>query len=146
MYAAQAAEVEVDTDTGRVAVLRFSAAHDVGRMINQMTCEQQIEGALVMGMGTALFEELLLENGRVVNPNFVDYKLTTSMDAPKEIKTFFVESLHPEGPYGAKGLGEPGLAATAPAIGNAIYNAIGIRIKDLPITPDKVLKAIKEKR
>jgi carbon-monoxide dehydrogenase large subunit len=146
MYAAQAAEVEVDTETGRVAVLRFSAAHDVGRVINQMTCEQQIEGALVMGMGTAMFEELLLEDGRVVNPNFVDYKLPNSMDAPQEIKTFFVESLHPEGPYGAKGLGEPGLAATAAAIGNAIYNALGIRIKDLPITPDKVLKAIKEKR
>jgi len=145
MYAAQAAEVEVDTETGRVTVVKFAAAHDVGRAINTMTCEQQIEGALVMGMGTTLFEELLLENGRVTNPNFVDYKIPTSMDVPGEIKTFFVETFHPEGPYGAKGLGEPGLAATAPAIGNAIYNAVGIRIKDLPITPDKVLKALKER-
>ncbi len=146
MYGAQAAEVEVDTETGKVKVLKFAAAHDAGRVINQMTCEQQIEGALVMGMGTALFEEMLLEKGCVVNTNFVDYKIPRATDPPREIMTSFVETVHPQGPFGAKGLGEPGLAATAPAIGNALYRAVGIRIKDLPILPIKVWRALKEKR
>jgi carbon-monoxide dehydrogenase large subunit len=144
MYAAHVAEVEVDRETGKVKVLRMTAAHDLGRAINPLACEQQIEGALGMGVGMALMEELKLENGRPLNPNFVDYKLPTSMDMP-EMEPIIVETYHERGPYGAKGLGEPALSATAPAIANAIYDAVGVRIKNLPITPDKVLKALREK-
>ncbi len=144
MFAAHGAEVEVDRETGKVRVSRMVAAHDVGRAINPLACEQQIEGALGIGVSVALMEELKLVNGRPINPNFVDYKMATSMDMP-EMEPIIVETYHDRGPYGAKGLGEPALAATAPAIANAIYNAVGVRIKDLPITPDKIVRALKEK-
>ncbi len=141
MYAAQAAEVEVDLETGKVTVLRLTAAHDLGKAINPLTCEQQIEGALVMGLGQALFEELVLDRGRVVNPSFIDYKIPCTLDVP-ELTPLFVEATHREGPFGAKGLGEPGLAPTAAAIANAIFDAVGVRIHDLPITAEKVLAAL----
>lgn len=144
LYGAQGAEVEVDPDTGKVEVLKVAAAHDLGRAINPLNCEQQIEGAVVTGVGIALLEELVLQNGTPVNRNFRDYRIPTSMDAP-EVTSIFVEATHKDGPFGAKGVGEPALAPTAPAIGNAIYDAIGVRVKDLPITPEKVLKALKEK-
>ena len=144
MYAAQAAEVEVDEQTGKVNVLRIASAHDVGKAINPSACEQQIEGALATGVGTTLMEEIKIELGKTLNPNFVDYKVPTSLDMPEMIP-ILVEATHERGPYGAKGLGEPALAPTAPAIANAIYDAVGVRIKELPITPDKVLKALKDK-
>jgi CO/xanthine dehydrogenase Mo-binding subunit len=97
-----------------------------------------------MGLGYALMEELVLENGKPVNMNFTDYRIPTALDIPETIP-IFVESRHEHGPYGAKGVGEPALSPTAPAIGNAIYRAIGVRITDLPITPEKVLRALKEK-
>ncbi|MBI5967648.1 MAG: molybdopterin-dependent oxidoreductase [Deltaproteobacteria bacterium] len=144
LYGAQAAEVKVDPSTGKVEVLRIAAAHDLGRVINPLNCEQQIEGAVVTGIGTALMEELVIREGKPANTNFRDYRVPTSLDAP-EVTSIFVEAAHKEGPYGAKGVGEPALAPTAPAIGNAVYDAIGVRIKDLPITPEKVLKALREK-
>ncbi len=143
MYATQAAEVEVDPRTGRVKVLRISAAHDVGRSIHPQSIEGQIEGALVMGVGTALFEKMELEEGRVKNRSFADYKIPSALDAPEMIP-IIVEEPHSRGPYGAKGLGEPALAPTAPAIANAIYAAVGVRIKDLPITPEKILEGLKK--
>jgi len=121
------------------------AAHDVGRVLNPLNCEQQIEGALVTGVGIALLEELIVREGKPVNTNFLDYRIPTSLEAP-EVTAIFVEAVHKDGPYGAKGVGEPALAPTAPAIGNAVYDAIGVRIKDLPITPEKILNALKEKR
>ena len=142
MYAAQAAEVEVDEETGKVRVLKIASAHDVGKAINPAACEQQIEGALGIGIGATLMEEIKFDGGKTTNPNFVDYKMATAMDMP-EMVPLMVETIHDRGPYGAKGLGEPALAATAPAIANAIYDAVGVRIKELPITPDKVLKALK---
>jgi len=145
MYAAQTAEVQVDEETGKVKVLRIASAHDVGKAINPSACEQQIEGALGTGIGTTLMEEIKFDGGKTINPNFVDYKLPTSMDMPEMIP-IMVETIHNRGPYGAKGLGEPALAPTAPAIANAIYDAVGVRIKELPITPDKILRALKEKR
>ncbi len=145
LYGAQAAEVEVDTTTGKVEVLKIVAAHDCGRVINPMNCTQQIEGALVQGIGHTLMEELVVQEGKVLNPNFRDYKLLTSLDDATEVTSIFVETNHERGPYGAKGVGEPVLAPTAPAIGNAICDAIGVRIKDLPITPEKILKALKER-
>jgi len=144
MYGAQAAEVEVDEETGIVNVLKVTSAHDVGRAINPLNCEQQIEGAIGTGVSTTLMEEIKLEKGKTLNPNFVDYKMATSLDMP-EMVPLLVETLHEQGPYGAKGIGEPALAPTAPAIANAIYDAVGVRIKDLPITPEKVLKALRER-
>ncbi|MFX0197874.1 MAG: xanthine dehydrogenase family protein molybdopterin-binding subunit, partial [Candidatus Hodarchaeota archaeon] len=145
MYAAQAAEVEVDTETGIVKVIRISAAHDIGKAINPSLCEGQIEGALITGLGASLWEEVLLKEGRFLNPNFRDYKLSTALDIP-EIYPILVEESHEDGPYGAKGLGEPALAPTAAAIANAVCDAVGIRIKDLPLTPEKVLRALKGKK
>ncbi|MDH4266570.1 MAG: xanthine dehydrogenase family protein molybdopterin-binding subunit [Deltaproteobacteria bacterium] len=144
MYATQAAEVEVDPRSGRIKVLRISSAHDVGKSIHPVAIEGQIQGALVMGVGTALWEEMELEEGKVKNPSFAEYKLPSALDAPEMIP-IIVEELHAQGPYGAKGLGEPALAPTAAAIANAIYAAIGVRIKDLPITPEKILEGLRKK-
>ncbi|ATW27147.1 xanthine dehydrogenase family protein molybdopterin-binding subunit [Candidatus Formimonas warabiya] len=143
MYAAQAAEVEVDIETGKVKVLRLSAAHDVGQAINPVTCLQQIEGALGMGLGGALTEEVKVDAGITRNPNFHDYKIPTALDMPLFIP-MIVEVPHRDGPYGAKGVGEPGLAPTAPAIANAVYDAVGVAYNDLPLNPERVLRGIKK--
>ena len=144
-FATHAAEVEVDIETGAVTVLKVAAAHDVGRAVNPTGCEQQIEGAVIMGLSNTLLEEFQMENGRIINDSLADYKLATTMDVP-EIVSMLVESEHKEAPYGAKGIGEPAASPTAPAIANAIYNAVGVRIKEQPITPEKILTALKEKR
>ena len=141
MFAAQAAEVEVDEETGEVQILKLSAAHDVGRAINPNGCTGQVEGALGQGIGTALFEEMSLEDGRVLNPNLIDYKIPCTLDLPPLVP-ILVEEAHPEGPYGAKGVGEPGLAPTAAAIANAVYDALGVQIKTIPLTPERVLGAL----
>jgi CO/xanthine dehydrogenase Mo-binding subunit len=143
-YGAHGVEVEVDRETGKVKILKYVAAHDVGRAINPMLLEGQIYGAAVMGVGYALTERLILEKGEVMNPNFRDYKLLTAKDVIP-VEPVIIESMDEAGPYGAKGIGEPGLVPTAPAIANAIYDAVGIRLKELPMTPERVLKAMKEK-
>ena len=120
------------------------AAHDVGRALNPMLLEGQIHGAAVMGTGYALTEQLILKNGRVANDNFLDYKILTAMDKVP-VEPVLVEPVDEAGPYGAKGVGEPGCVPVAPAIANAVYDAVGVRIKDLPITPEKILRALKEK-
>jgi carbon-monoxide dehydrogenase large subunit len=146
MYATQAAEVAVDEESGKVRVLRMSAAHDVGKAINPLNCVAQIEGGVVMGIGSALHEELVIDStGKVRNPSFLDYHLVTSMDVP-ELIPIIVECPEPEGPYGAKGLGEPGLAPTPAAIGNAVADATGVRIYDLPLTPERVYWALQSKK
>ena len=144
MFATHAVEVEVDTETGVVKIVKVAAAHDVGRAINPVTCEQQIEGAVIMGLSNTLFEELKMEGGRVLNSSLADYKLATFSDMP-QIDPILVEARHTEGPFGAKGVGEPAAGATGPAIGNAIFDAVGIRIRDLPITAEKVWAALKKK-
>lgn len=146
VFATQIAEVEVDTDTGEVDVIRVTAVHDCGKMINPMLVEGQIEGGIVMGQGYALTEELVLdpETAKVQNDSFVDYIVPTSVDAPKEIVMDVIEQGDEFGPYGAKGIGEPTQLPTAPAIINAIYDAVGVRIFDLPATPEKILKALKK--
>jgi 4-hydroxybenzoyl-CoA reductase alpha subunit len=143
-FATQAVEVEVDEETGEVKVLKIAAAHDVGRAINPMAVEGQIHGGVSMGLGYGLYEELVVEEGRVLNPNFADYALPTALDMP-EIDTIIVETDDPAGPFGAKGMAEPACIPTAPAIANAVYDAVGVRIRDLPITPEKVLRALQEK-
>ena len=128
MYATQAAEVAVDEESGRVRVLSMSAAHDVGKAINPLNCAAQIEGGVVMGIGSAIARRNgCRPSGKVRNPSFLDYHLVTSLDIP-ELISIIVECAEPEGPYGAKGLGEPGLAPTPAAIGNAVADAIGVRI------------------
>ena len=134
----------MDTETGEVAVLKIGAAHDVGRAINPMAVEGQIHGGISMGLGYALYEEVLLKEGKVLNPNFADYALPTALEMPP-IETILIETDDPAGPFGAKGIAEPANIPTAPAIANAVYDAVGVRIRDLPITPEKVLRALREK-
>ncbi|WP_300463932.1 xanthine dehydrogenase family protein molybdopterin-binding subunit [Desulfobacula sp.] len=143
-FGAHGAKVKVDEETGKVEVLEYVAAHDVGRAINPLLLEGQVYGGVVMGLGYALTEEVTVANGEIMNANFRDYKLFTAKDAVK-IKAPVIETDDKDGPFGAKGIGEPGCVPTAPAIANAIYNAVGVRIKDLPITPEKILAALKEK-
>lgn len=142
-FGVQAVEVEVDTETGVVKVLKVAAAYDVGRVINRQTSEGQAQGGIMQGIGSAFWEGLVLENGRARNGNFVDYKIATSVDVP-EMELRFVETPLKDGPFGARGFAEHTMVPTAPAIANAVYDAIGVRIKDLPITPEKILKALKE--
>ena len=137
-------EVEVDRETGAVEITKYIAAHDIGRALNPMLLEGQVHGGAVMGVGYALTEELKLDRGRVVSDNFLDYKILTAMDRVP-VEPILVETIDEAGPFGAKGVGEPGCVPVAPAIANAIYDAVGVRIKSLPITPEKVLRAIKEK-
>jgi CO/xanthine dehydrogenase Mo-binding subunit len=143
-YGAHGVEVEVDRRTGQVKVLQYIASHDVGRAINPMLLEGQIYGGGLMGLGYALGEKMIFDKGVLKNGNFLDYKMLTAKDVPP-VEAVIVETDEKDGPFGAKGIGEPGLVPTAPAIANAIYDAVGVRIKDLPITPEKVLKALKEK-
>ncbi len=143
-YGAVTAEVDVDTETGRVQVNRMVAAYDVGKVVNPLSLVGQIEGGTVQGLGYGLMEELVHKNGVVVNPNLADYYIPTSMDIP-EIKTIIVEYPGHLGPYGAKAIGEPPVVLPAAAIVNAIDNAIGVRLTQIPATPDRVLMAIKSK-
>jgi CO/xanthine dehydrogenase Mo-binding subunit len=145
VYATHIAEVEVDTETGEVKVLNFVAAHDVGKAVNPALVENQIYSGVSFGMGYALTEDIKIDGkGRVLNPNFSDYIIPTVADMPN-IQAIIVEKYEPTGPFGAKGCGEPPNVATAPAIINAIYDAIGVRIDRLPATPEKILKALREK-
>jgi carbon-monoxide dehydrogenase large subunit len=146
MYGAHAVEVEVDKETGLVKIIKVVAAHDVGKAIDPSLCVSQIVGGVVHGISTTLTEEVLIKDGTILNPNFHDYKISTAMDVPTEIHAKLIETHHPEGPYGALGLGEAPLVPIAAAIANAVYDAIGVRIKDLPLTPENVLKAIEEER
>ncbi|MFQ5825897.1 MAG: xanthine dehydrogenase family protein molybdopterin-binding subunit [Dehalococcoidia bacterium] len=143
-YYATAAEVEVDPETGVVRVIRLVTAQDVGLAINPSTLEGQMQGSMEQATSGALLEETVFDNGLIINPSFADYRIFTAIEQP-EMVSLLVEEPHDEGPYGAKGAGEPPIIAVAPAIANAIYDAVGVRIKDLPITPEKVLKALEEK-
>lgn len=140
-YATQWAEVDVDTETGQVDVLRLVCAHDVGRAINPGAVEGQIEGGSIMGLGYALMEELIMENGKILNPGYSNYLIPTAKDIPS-IDTIIVEDEEKSGPFGAKGVGEPPLIPTAPAILNAVSNALGIRFTRLPLKPEDILAAL----
>jgi CO/xanthine dehydrogenase Mo-binding subunit len=143
-FGTQGAEVEVDTETGEVKILRMIAAQDVGKVLNPPALKGQIYGALAQGIGYALFEELQSQKGKIMNPHFRDYKIPTVQEMNFPVDLEFIETNDSFGPFGAKGVGEPGLVPTAPAIANAIYDAVGIRIRDLPITPEKILTALKK--
>ncbi len=143
-YGTQGAEVEVDLETGEVKILRLVAVHDVGRVLNPQALKGQLYGALAQGVGYALYEQVQSQQGRILNANFRDYKIPTIHEMNFPIDLDYIETDDSLGPFGAKGVGEPGLVPTAPAIANAIYNAVGIRIRDLPITPEKILAALKK--
>ncbi len=143
-FEAQIAEVEVNTETGEVKIIKMWDAHDIGKAINPQSVEAQIEGSLAMGIGYTFYEDLQFKNGRVVNPNFANYRVPRSIGIPP-METILIETHDPEGPFGAKGMGEASLLPTSAAIANAIHDAIGVRIKELPITPAKIIKALKGK-
>lgn len=143
---AQAVEVEVDTETGQVEILRLAAAYDVGKAINPDQVHAQLEGGVVQGASSALFEELKLEDGQPLNPRFVDYRIMTTADAPRKIITDYVEVPQDDGPWGARGVGEHPMIATAPAIANAIYDALHIRFNDMPLTAERVFLALEERK
>lgn len=143
---ATACEVEVDVETGHVTVLNLCCAADVGQMINPVLATGQVEGAAMQGLGAAFHEEMIYADGQPVNPNFLDYGLATAWETPRRFKAVLLEHPAPKGPFGAHGVGETGLMTAAPAVANAIFDAVGVRIHDLPITPEKVLKALSERR
>jgi len=144
-YSAQVAEVSVDEDTGEVAVHKVWAAHDCGRALNPVSVEGQIIGSVWMGMGQALTEEMVWKDGMLMNAGMLEYRSPSSVESP-EVEPIIVESIDPEGPFGAKECSEGSLAATIPAISNAIYDAVGVRLHESPFTPERVLAALRAKR
>ena len=139
----------MNEETGEVKVLRMGSCFDMGYPINPKMCEQQSEGGMAMGIGSALYEVTLLEKGRILNPDFTDYKVPLAAQMPfnENMKSIFVESVpHKDGPFGAKGFAEGVVTGMEPAIANAVYNAVGVRIKELPIAPEKVIRALRETR
>ncbi|MDZ4245532.1 MAG: molybdopterin cofactor-binding domain-containing protein, partial [Dehalococcoidia bacterium] len=143
-FCTQVAEVEVNPHTGQVNVLNSIVAHDCGIAINPMDIEGQTEGCLATSQGMALSEDILWDKGQMLNPSFADYGIPRACDTGG-MRTIIVESHDPDGPVGAKDAGEPPVHVGPGAIANAIYDAVGIRIKETPITPDKVLKALQQK-
>src|ERR1700680_3169214 len=144
-YAAQVAEVSVDEQTGEVTVHKVWAAHDCGRALNPVSVEGQIIGSVWMGMGQALTEEMVWKDGMLMNPGLLEYRSPSSVESP-EVEPIIVESIDPEGPFGAKECSEGSLAATIPAIANAIYDAVGVRLHECPFTPERVLAALRAKK
>jgi len=143
-YSADVAEVEVDLKTGVTRVIKICAAYDVGRIINPRLAEGQAQGGILQGMSWAVYENLLYKNGIMLNPNFTDYVMATTSDKP-EYDITFIEKPYAEGPYKAKGMGEVPLIGVAPAIANAVRNASGVRVKSVPILPEKVWGGLKKK-
>jgi 4-hydroxybenzoyl-CoA reductase subunit alpha len=144
-YSAQVAEVSVDEETGVVTVHKIWAAHDCGRALNPVAVEGQVIGSVWMGLGQALQEEMIWKDGLMMNPGLLEYRSPSSIESP-EIECIIVESIDPEGPFGAKEAGEGSLAATIPAISNAIYDAVGIRLREAPFSPERVLAALRGKK
>jgi CO/xanthine dehydrogenase Mo-binding subunit len=141
-FSANAVELEVDTETGETRVLRVYSGHDTGTVINPTTGEGQVEGGVVQGLGYALVEEHALQDGRILNDQFSTYIIPTPLDVP-EIRTLLVEDPYPWGPYGAKGLGETPIIAVAPAVTAAIHHAAGVRLREIPATPERVWAALR---
>jgi 4-hydroxybenzoyl-CoA reductase subunit alpha len=144
-YSAQVAEVSVDEETGEVTVHKVWAAHDCGRALNPVSVEGQIIGSVWMGMGQALTEEMVWKDGMLMNPGLLEYRSPSSVESP-DVEAIIVESIDPEGPFGAKECSEGSLAATIPAIANAIYDAVGVRLHESPFTPERVLAALRARK
>jgi len=141
------AELDVDQETGEVRIERYVSVADVGKAIHPEQCIGQEEGAAMQGIGHTLFEQMVYdEGGELLTPNLIDYRVPTFSDVPKEFHSVLVENEDGPGPYGARGMGEGGLVSVAPAVTNALARGLGIRIKDLPLTPERVWRALKEKQ
>jgi xanthine dehydrogenase molybdenum-binding subunit len=145
-FAAHAAEVEVDTLMGTVKVLNYVAVHDVGRVINGLGAEQQVEGGVAMSLGSTLYEELLTDQatGLPLNGNMLDYRVPSIKDVPEKVQVYFVEKPKEYGVFGAHGLGEPPMGPPGATIANAIHNAIGVWFDELPITRTRLAAALKQ--
>ncbi len=141
-----AAEVELDQETGAIRIPHYVSVADVGKAINPQQCEGQDEGAAMQGLGHTLFEEMLYEDGQLLNPNLIDYKVPTFAELPDKLETILIENGDGPGPFGSKGLGEGGIVAAGPAVANAIFRATGVRIKELPLTPERVWRALRRAR
>jgi CO/xanthine dehydrogenase Mo-binding subunit len=141
IFGAQAVDLEVDEATGQVHLLKVWSAHDVGRAVNPEAVRGQIIGGVTQGIGYALHEDLLQDQGRSANPTLVDYTIPAAGDVP-EIQPIIIEHPEPGAAFGAKGVGEPPIIGVAPAIANALRNATGVRLRHLPFTPERVLDAL----
>jgi CO/xanthine dehydrogenase Mo-binding subunit len=146
MLAGAAAEIEVDTETGRIRVTKLVNVGDVGCAINPGIAKRQLIGAGIMQLGFSLFEEMKFNEGQVINASFADYKIPGMLDIPADLSAGLVEVPHEHGPYGAKGVGETGMFSVSPAISNALYDAVGVRMMEMPITSERVLRAIRESK
>ena len=144
-FTAHSARVGVDMETGKISVSDFTIASDCGRLLNVLTSEGQIEGGAVQGMGQTIYEDFIMDKGKTLNPTFLDYKMPLAADIPK-IKLIDVETNDPDGPFGAKETSEGSIVSAPPAIVSAIHDATGIWFTELPITPEKIVKALKERR
>jgi CO/xanthine dehydrogenase Mo-binding subunit len=137
-----AAEVEVDYDTGEIKLIKYVSLADVGQAIHPVLCEGQDEGGVMNAIGHSLLEEMIYKDGQILNPNLVDYRVPSFNHLPKDFESILVESHNGPGPFGSKGTGEGGLLPVAPAIGNAVCRATGLRMYDLPLTPERVWRAL----
>jgi CO/xanthine dehydrogenase Mo-binding subunit len=138
------ASVDVDTDTGEIKIERYVTVADAGKAINPLQAEGQDEGAAIQGLGATLFESLVYDQGQALNANLVDYRVPRFTDLPNHFESYLVENQDGPGPYGAKGMGESGIVSVAPAVGNALYRATGARVRTLPLTPERVWRALKK--
>ena len=139
-------EIEVDTQTGHVKVLKMLSCFDPGKVINTELYAAQVEGGMIQSLGTALYEAMILKDGKLMNGSFLDYKIPTAYELPDVLESYVCEFPEETGPFGARGIGEPAMVPGAPAIANAIANAIGARFDRMPITPDMIMDAINNKK
>jgi CO/xanthine dehydrogenase Mo-binding subunit len=142
MSAAAGAEVTVDTETGRVSIERLVLVADAGTPINPRIVETQLSGAAIMQLGFTMQEEMVFENGQLTNPSLADYKIPALRDLPRRIEVETVDAVERNGPFGAKGVGESGTYAVSPAIANAVHDAVGVRLYELPLKPEAVWRAL----
>ena len=146
-YGAHGVEIEIDTDTGVIEVVKLISSFDVGKVLHEGMCRTQVQGGVMQGLGSALWEGMVFDDrGRLLNPSFVDYKIPTARDLPREMQAHFVETPQLDGPFGARGVGEHPMISIPSAIGNALRDALGIDFHDLPLTPERVYLAIKRAR
>ncbi|MFQ5692615.1 MAG: xanthine dehydrogenase family protein molybdopterin-binding subunit, partial [Nitrospinota bacterium] len=144
-FGAKAAEVEVDPETGEVRILRVVSASDIGKVIHPLGAQAQVEGGYAQSLGFALMEEIDCQQGQVTNPNLIEYKVPTTLDV-SPVEGIFIETHDPQGPWGAKGIGEMVTVDGGPAIVSAIHDAVGAWVTDLPVTPDKLWREVSERR
>ena len=146
-YGAHGVEIEVDPETGDIEIVKLVSAFDVGRVINDALCRGQVVGGAVQGIGTALCEQYVYDGkGCLLNNSFTDYKILSAKDIPREMVQIFIETPHDKGPFGARGVAEHPMISVPSAIGNALFNATGARIRELPLSPERVFMALKGAR